>query len=162
MRGDDFAFTHLREFESKSWESLKAEARADILPRAPGRIVATDADPKAVDASHSNAHAAGVEDDIEFGVCDFRDTPVLDGPGMALVNPEYGLRLGDAEVLGETYKALGDFLKQRLTGYRAGIFTANTEAAKRIGLKPRRKHRFFSAKLACTLYVYELWAGSRK
>ena len=114
-----------------------------------------------MDAARTNARAAGVEEDIEFEVCDFRDTPVPDGPGVALVNPEYGLRLGDAEALGETYKALGDFLKQRLTGYRAGIFTANIEAAKRIGLKPSRKHRFFSAKLACTLYVYELWAGSR-
>lgn len=159
---ESFAFMHLAEFDVPAWQELRAEAEAAILPRAPGRVVASDHDAQALEAARDNARQAGVEEDIEFVPCDFRDTPVPQGPGAVLVNPEYGERLGDADELGETYKALGDFLKQRCAGYRAGVFTSNAALAKRIGLRAERKVPFHSAKLSCTLHVYGLWTGSAR
>lgn len=158
----DFAFRHLREFDPAAWEAMRQEAREDIRPRAAGRIVATDHDPAALDAARANAQAAGVEEDIEFSLCDFRDTPLPEAPGAVLANPEYGQRLGDAAELGETYAGLGDFLKRRCAGWRAGIFTAAPALAKRIGLRPEARVPFWSAKLACTLLLYSLWRGPRR
>ncbi len=159
---DAYAFKHLNEFDAPAWESMRADAQAAILPRPKGRIIATDIDPQAVDAARDNAGQAGVEESIEFSVCDFRETPVPEGKGAVLVNPEYGERLGDVDELGETYQALGDFLKQRCAGYRAGIFTGNAAMAKRIGLRAERKVPFFSAKLPCMLLVYNMWEGATK
>jgi putative N6-adenine-specific DNA methylase len=158
---EDFAFRHLREFDPAIWEEMRAAARQAALSRPRGRIIATDHDPAALDAARANARLAGVEADIEFSLCDFRDTPIPPGPGAVLVNPEYGQRLGEAAELGETYQGLGDFLKHRCAGYRAGIFTATPALAKRIGLRPERKHPFFNAKLPCSLLVYALWEGPR-
>ncbi|MEW5774531.1 MAG: class I SAM-dependent RNA methyltransferase [Thermodesulfobacteriota bacterium] len=159
---EDFAFRWLREFDPAAWEDLRRQARQEILPRARGRIIATDHDPAALEAARANARQAGVEADIEFALCDFRDTPVPDGPGAVLVNPEYGQRLGDAAELGGVYQGLGDFLKRSCAGYRAGVFTAAPDLAKRIGLRPERKVPFRSAKLACMLLLYSLWEGPRR
>ncbi len=159
---ESFAFMHLTEFEASAWQGLLDEAKARILPGPKGRIVATDMDAQAVAAARDNARQAGVEGDIEFSVCDFRETPVPEGRGAVLVNPEYGERMGEADELGETYKALGDFLKRRCAGYRAGVFTGNAALAKHVGLRTERKVLFFSAKLPCVLYVYNLWEGSSR
>lgn len=159
---DSFAFTHLTQFDAPAWNDMLAQAKAAVLPQAPGRIVATDIDPKAMEAARENARQAGVEQDIEFKIFDFRETPVPEAPGVVAVNPEYGERLGEAGELGEVYQGLGDFLKQHCAGYRAGIFTANPALAKRIGLRPERKVPFFNAKLACMLLVFNLWSGSKR
>lgn len=161
---DNFGFMHCLDFDAQAWQEMRAEAEARVLPRSVGRapaIIATDIDPEAVDAARDNARRAGVEQDIEFKVCDFRDTPVPDGPGVVCMNPEYGQRLGNEDALAETYKAMGDFLKQRCAGKRAGVFTGNAALAKRVGLRAGRKEAFFNARIPCTLLVYDLWEGSR-
>jgi len=152
---------HCREFDRDAWRALRDEARAEVLPRPSGRIVATDIDPEAVDAARDNARRAGVEQDIEFAVCDFRDTPVPDGPGAVCMNPEYGQRLGHEAELADTYKGIGDFLKQGCAGKRAGVFTGSTALAKRVGLRAGAKVPFYNARIPCMLLVYDLWEGSR-
>lgn len=158
----DFSFMHVNAFDKAAWEALCDEARTNILPKAPGRIIATDIDEDALEATRANAAAAGVADSLELSVCDFRETELPEGGGAIFFNPEYGERLGDKSELAETYKAIGDFLKHKCAGYSAGVFTADKELSKRIGLKARSKVPFYSAKLACTLFVYELWEGSKR
>ncbi len=156
-----FGFMHCREFDPAAWDALRAEARAEALPRAPSPIVATDIDPEAVEAARDNAARAGVEQDIEFAACDFRDTPMPDGPGAVCMNPEYGQRLGDEEALAATYAGIGDFLKQRCAGWRAGVFTGSAALAKRVGLRTKRRAPFHNARIPCTLLVYDLWEGRK-
>lgn len=162
---EGFAFEHLREFDPGAWTQMRQEAGKKRLTTPAGAIIATDHDPKAVDAARENARRAGVEDCIEFAVCDYADTRVPDAAdrgGVVLVNPEYGERLGDETELAGVYQGLGDFLKQKCAGYRAGIFTASSKLAKRIGLRPVARIPFWSAKLECRLLVYELWRGTLK
>jgi putative N6-adenine-specific DNA methylase len=156
---ENFSFMHVNAFDPAAWQKLCEEARADSLPKAPGRIIASDINEEAVEAARMNVAAAGLGDDVELSVCDFRETEIPGG-GALLFNPEYGERLGDKGELGETYAGIGDFLKHKCPGMRAGVFTADKDLAKRIGLKAMAKVPFFSAKLACTLFVYELWTGS--
>jgi putative N6-adenine-specific DNA methylase len=85
---------------------------------------------------------------------------------VAALNPEYGLRLGDVSALEGAYKAIGDFFKQRLSGfspsYTGYVFTGNLEAAKKIGLKAKRRIEFYNADIDCRLLEYELYQGSRR
>jgi putative N6-adenine-specific DNA methylase len=64
--------------------------------------------------------------------------------------------------LEETYSRMGDFLKQKCKGYWGYIFTGNLELAKKIGLKPKRRIEFYTGKIDCRLFEYELYAGSRE
>jgi len=157
----DFAFRHLLGFDAAAYEDLRREARS-AAKRLPVRIIATDIDPRAVAAARQNARTAGVEEHIEFAVCDFRAGEVPAGTGVCVLNPEYGARLGDAERLAPLYAGIGDFFKQRLAGWRGFVFTGNPDLAKRIGLKPRRRTPLFNARIECRLLEYELYAGTRR
>lgn len=158
----DFAFQHLVGFDPEAFELLRREARAQSRKTIAGRILVSDNDPAAIEAARQNALTAGVEGHLEFQVCDFREAEVPDGPGICVLNPEYGARMGDADRLAETYAGLGDFFKQSLSGWRGFVFTGNMDLAKRVGLRPKRRIPFFNAKIECRLLEYELYSGTRK
>ncbi len=157
-----FGFMHIKEFDAAHWLEMRNKAVLDIRSSLPGRIIATDRDPAAVEAARENAAAAGVEHLIEFRVCDFADTPVPDSGGFVVLNPEYGQRMGEIAALETTYKAIGDFLKQKCRGYKGYVFTGNSFLAKKVGLKPGRTMQFFNSGIECKLLEYELYEGSRK
>jgi len=86
---------------------------------------------------------------------------VPEGRGIIVMNPEYGLRLGELEQLENEYERIGDFLKQKCSGYTGYIFTGNKELAGKIGLKASRRMIFYNGKIECRLLKYELYKGSR-
>lgn len=159
---NNYGFMHLKGFNQFSWQKLRTDAKASSNKSLKKRIIATDISPFAIDAAKKNALTAGVEHLIEFGICNYPDTPVPDGGGVVILNPEYGERMGKIEELEETYKGIGDFFKQRCKGYTGYIFTGNPDLAKKVGLRPKRKIQFFNSNIECRLLEYELYEGSRK
>ena len=158
----NFAFMHLKTFDAKKLKDLRIQLKKQTSKTMPAPIIATDIDPAAVDAARKNALTAGVDHLIEFSVCDFADTPIPSGDGIIILNPEYGLRLGEVRELEVTYKRIGDFFKQKCAGYTGFIFTGNLDLAKKIGLKTSRKIPFFNADIECRLIEYKLYQGSKK
>jgi putative N6-adenine-specific DNA methylase len=159
---ENYGFMHLKGFRRTSWEDLRKEAINDARGGLEGRIIATDIRPEAVDAAKKNAAAAGVEGFIEFGVCDYRETPVPEGGGVVILNPEYGERMGRPGELEGVYTGIGDFFKTRCAGYAGYLFTGNPELAKKVGLRAKRRQQFFNGGIECRLLEYELYEGSRK
>ncbi|WP_419786463.1 THUMP domain-containing class I SAM-dependent RNA methyltransferase [Pseudodesulfovibrio sp.] len=159
---DHFAFMALPDYDSARWNELLDQAEDAENPNFSGRIIATDHDPEAIEAARDNARAAGVGDFIEFGVCDFRETEVPEGPGIVMLNPEYGERLGQVDQLGQVYKGIGDFFKKSCSGKTGFIFTGNLKLAKQVGLRTKTRRTFFNAKIECRLLEYELYDGTRK
>ena len=104
----------------------------------------------------------GVEQLIEFAVCDYSETSIPDGSGIVILNPEYGERMGTVKELEGVYKGIGDFLKQKCRGYTGYIFTGNPDLAKKVGLKANRRVPFFNGAIECRLLEYALYEGSRK
>jgi 23S rRNA G2445 N2-methylase RlmL len=158
----NFAFMHLRGFDADAWEDLRKKARSAARKRFDGRIIVTDRSSDAVTAARKNAITAGVDHLMEFSVCDFAETPIPEGDGAVLLNPEYGERLGEVRRLEDTYHRIGDFFKQKCQGYMGYVFTGNAHLAKQIGLRPKRKIPFYNTTLDCRLLEYELYAGTRK
>jgi putative N6-adenine-specific DNA methylase len=158
----NFGFMHVKGFNEALWREFREEARKESRKSLEGRIIATDIDPEAVEAARKNATTAGVEHLIEFGVCDFSDTPVPDGGGVVVMNPAYGERMGEIAKLEETYKRIGDFLKQKCKGYTGYVFTGNPGLAKKISLKPKLSFPFFNSGIECRLLEYDLYEGTRK
>lgn len=158
----NFGFKHVKDFDQRIWEEIRNEVRKTI--RKDGlrkRIIATDIDEQAIEAARQNARTAGVEHLIKFDVCDFAETEVPEGRGIVVMNPEYGLRLGELEQLENEYERIGDFLKQKCSGYTGYLFTGNKELAGKIGLKASRRMIFYNGKIECRLLKYELYKGSR-
>lgn len=159
----NYAFMHLQGYDEAVYAAEDALLEDQIV-EVPGlRIIATDYSSRAVENAKKNAIAAGVARLIDFEVCDFAATEIPpDVPGIFYVNPEYGERLGDVKELEETYSRIGDFMKQHCGGYTGYVFTGNLELAKKIGLKAKRRIEFYTSKIDCRLFEYELYSGSRE
>jgi putative N6-adenine-specific DNA methylase len=158
----NYGFMHLKGFDESSWKALRREIRAEAGDRLNGRIIATDISPQAVEAAKKNAMTAGVERFIEFGVCDFSETPIPEGGGVVILNPEYGERMGEIEALKDIYRKVGDFFKKKCNGYTGYVFTGNLDLAKKVGLRTNRRITFFNGPIECRLLEYDLYEGSRK
>ena len=159
----NYAFMHIKGYDDKVYGDQVDELRNRIREVKGLKIVATDISADAVKISKVNATAAGVEEYIQFGHCDFEQTDVPEEEeGVIFFNPEYGERLGDVQALEGTYSRIGDFMKKRCEGYTGYIFTGNLDLAKKIGLKASRRIEFYSAKLDCRLLEYELYRGTKR
>ena len=158
----NYGFMHLKGFNKSLWEKLRKEARARAKKSIEGKITATDISPKAIEAAKKNAVTAGVDQFIDFRVCDFSETPVPEGEGVVMLNPPYGERMGEIRDLEALYKGIGDFFKKKCQGYLGYIFTGNFPLAKKVGLRTKRKLPFFNGEIECRLLEYELYEGSKK
>ena len=159
---DNFGFMHLKGFNEPLWKELRTQAKNNARKTLSCRIIATDNRRDAVEAARKNADTAGVEHLIEFAVCDYSETTIPDGTGIVILNPEYGERMGMADELEGVYKGIGDFMKQKCKGYTGYIFSGNTDLAKKVGLKAKRRVPFFNGPIECRLLEYPLYEGSRE
>jgi len=158
----NFGFMHMKGFNEGLWNELREKAKKEARKSIPGRIIATDISAPAVEAAKKNAATAGVEHLIEFGVCDFVDTPLPEDGGVIVMNPGYGERMGEMAQLEIVYKDIGDYFKQKCRGYTGYVFTGNPALAKKVSLKPKRSLQFFNSGIECRLLEYDLYEGSRK
>lgn len=159
----NYAFMHLVGYQTEMYTQQR-ERLNEIITTVPGLvIIATDISEDAINISKINAGAAGVADMIEFAIGDFETTQVPEEQGGVIYfNPEYGDRLGVQAELEITYGRIGDFMKKKCKGYTGYIFTGNLELAKKIGLKPKRRIEFYTSKIDCRLFEYELYAGTKR
>ncbi|MBK8611548.1 MAG: class I SAM-dependent RNA methyltransferase [Chitinophagaceae bacterium] len=164
----NYAFMHLVGYTEEMYQAEFKKLEQQVIDVPGLKITATDISEDAVNISKVNAGIAGVEEYIEFEVCDFEETNIPEAigaegeTGVVYFNPEYGDRLGVEAELEVTYKRVGDFLKKKCKGYFGYIFTGNLELAKKIGLKPNRRIEFYTSKIDCRLLEYELYSGTKR
>src|ERR1700744_1046445 len=158
----NYGFMHLMGYDEQVFFVERRKLKDKSKKETGFKIIATDISEDAVDIAQKNAKTAGVDHLIDFGVCDFADTPVPEEKGIVFFNPEYGERLGTHTKLEATYKRIGDFMKTDCLGYRGYVFTGNPDLAQRIGLAAKRRIEFYNGKLDCRLLEYELYEGSKR
>ncbi len=159
-----FGFENWPDFDAKLWERVREEAEAQRLEEPQAYLAGSDLDPRVIDHAAQNIEAAGLDDCIRLSVRDVRDArpPQDQPPGLVIMNPPYGERIGEEAQMAALYKTIGDALKTNFQGYEAFIFTGNLEAAKSIGLKVSRRIPLFNGPIDCRLLKYELYRGSRR
>jgi 23S rRNA (guanine2445-N2)-methyltransferase len=159
---DNFGFMHLVDYKPEPWAEMRTQARAEGYRKLRTPIIASDIDADAIFAAEKNAKVAGVDHLIDFHVCDFAETPMPETPGIIVLNPEYGERMGEVKALEAIYKRIGDFFKQSCPGWTGYVFTGNPDLGKKVGLRPARKLQFWNAKIECRLLEFALYAGSKR
>jgi putative N6-adenine-specific DNA methylase len=85
--------------------------------------------------SIANAERAGVSSITRFAQSPIETLERPEGAaGLVIVNPPYGLRIGDRKKLYPLYGALGQVLRTRFSGWRVGLVTADPALARATGL----------------------------
>jgi putative N6-adenine-specific DNA methylase len=132
-RSRRFAFEHLATFDRAAFERLRETEPDRALPAI--RFYGSDRDAGAVAMAQDNAERAGVSAITEFRQHTISDLVAPEGPkGLVIVNPPYGERIGDKKQLHALYRALGETLLSRFSGWRVGVITNEASLAKATGL----------------------------
>ncbi len=131
-RARPFAFEHLASFDAAAWQQMRGVASS----RPPAaRCYGLDRDAGAVEMSRANAARAGVSDHVAFRQGAISDlAPPVGPPGLVIVNPPYGTRLGERQKLVPLYRALGHVLASRFAGWRVGLVAAEPALAQATAL----------------------------
>ena len=137
---------------------ILARLRSELAARevTPPPIFASDREPDAVEATRTNARAAGVR--VDVSQADARELLPLAPPGQLLLNVPYGERLevGGRKPLKTFYHQLGESFRN-LKGHRAAVLSGNEDFESAFGIRPRGPRRtLWNGPLRCTLYRYEL------
>ncbi|MEM9198008.1 MAG: class I SAM-dependent RNA methyltransferase [Pseudomonadota bacterium] len=156
-RARRFAFEHLAGFDPEAFEAMRAHpfpttpqpapepARHPVTGPAsqgaaspsvgPAVIIASDRDAGAVEMARANAARAGVEPRLAFRCAAISEVapPEVD-PGLVIVNPPYGARIGKTGALPALYRAFGSAMRDRFAGWRIALITSEPELARATGL----------------------------
>ncbi|WP_417701044.1 THUMP domain-containing class I SAM-dependent RNA methyltransferase [Pseudophaeobacter sp.] len=134
-RSRAFAFEQLASFDAEAYARLKADLTPADVDIATLHFYGSDRNAGAVEMASANAERAGVAGCTTFSHQAVSDLmPPKGPPGLVIVNPPYGARIGNKKLLFALYGALGKTLMERFSGWRVGIVTSETGLAKATGL----------------------------
>ncbi len=124
-----------RRFAYECLVTFDPAAASALLPAAAQKVrtnfLGSDRDGGAVKAAQANAQRAGVAD-----LCAFDRRPLSDArppegaPGLVLVNPPYGDRIGTRKELTALYATFGRVMADRFAGWRVGVITTDERLAR--------------------------------
>lgn len=155
--GREFGLMRWRDFDRRLWERLLQEEQAAAASSLTVPVLGFDRDPKAIIACRENARRAGLEYAISFDRRPFEDTEPCGHQGVLVMNPPYGVRMGDKSELEGLYRKIGEVFKRRFTSWTAYLLAGDLELARLVGLKPARRFVLFNGPLECRLLKYELY-----
>jgi putative N6-adenine-specific DNA methylase len=126
-RTREFAFQSLANYDAQAFEAMK-----EIETRTPPhRYYGSDRDAGAVRMANANAARAGVGTMTQFVNHAAGEITPPDGPkGLVIVNPPYGARIGNKNLLYPLYGTLGQTLLTRFKGWRVALVTSEPALAK--------------------------------
>lgn len=134
-RSRRFAFEQLATFDPAAWAAMRSEPVVPLTTDPAICFRGSDRDAGAIEMASANAERAGVAAITRFETCDLVDLAAPEGPpGLVILNPPYGTRIGDKRRLTDLYRSIGITLKARCRGWRVGLVTTDPALARATGL----------------------------
>jgi 23S rRNA (guanine2445-N2)-methyltransferase / 23S rRNA (guanine2069-N7)-methyltransferase len=163
LRREYFGFLGWQQHDIALWRSLLDEAnrRAEKgLRELRSVFFGSDADPRMVQTAKRNAQEAGVSG---FFTLDRQDAAHAAPPsglthGLVITNPPYGERLGERAEMPQLYRALGDALRARFSGWRAAVLAGDVELGRAMQLHAEKRYALYNGALETVLLTFDLTA----
>lgn len=130
-RSRSFAFQDLANYDAKAFEAMKVAP----VQQPPAQFYGSDRDAGAVRMATANAERAGLAHLTHFANHAAGEITPPEGPkGLVIVNPPYGARIGNKQLLYPLYGTLGKTMLERFKGWRVALVTSEPSLAKATGL----------------------------
>lgn len=152
-----FGFQRWLDFDGRLWDEVLKEAEDSIRKVPVGLITGYDLDNRALLLAARNIAKAGLEGQVHFFHAALQEFQPEGDKGVVIINPPYGMRMGEEDELRELYCQIGDIMKKRCRGWTGYVLTGNLELAKYIGLKASRRYVLFNGPIECRLLKYDLY-----
>jgi len=138
-RDRSFAFEQVKSFDGAAWQAMKKA----VVPSTPAfKFYGSDRDAGAIAMASDNAARAGVSAFTQFQNISVSSLERPEGPpGLVIVNPPYGTRIGDKKPLHALYGSFGQVMRTKFLGWRVGLVTSEAGLAKSTGLPFRPSGR---------------------
>jgi len=166
-----FAFERLRPFDAHVWQTLKAQAQAAVRLPARPLVFGSDVAHRMVDFAQRNAERAGVAAAVQLRGGDaLQRLPPVQRPGLIVMNPPYGERIGvggsarareTAQTDGEGafFERLAAHWKKHYVGWTAWVLTPDLRLPARLRLKESRRVPLWNGPIECRLFRFDLMRG---
>lgn len=157
-----FAFEKFKNFDQIQWRKIKQSAIAAQLPITAQPIYGSDLYGGALADAQINLSAAGLAETVKLKQANILEISPPASNGILVVNPPYGIRIGEQQAMMEFYPKLGDHLKQKFSGWCAFILSADPALPKLIRLSASRRTPLFNGALDCRLFEYKMVSGGMR
>ncbi|MFN3529805.1 MAG: class I SAM-dependent RNA methyltransferase [Bacteroidia bacterium] len=157
-----YAFQHLQGYKERDYLEALLDLEDLVQEVEMPKIVVNDRDTRMLSFALQNAEKAGVRNYIETVGGDFRELSIPEATGWAILNPEYGERLGEIDQLTQVYGEIGSWMKHSLPGWKVGLISGNLELLSKIGLKPDRRIPLFNGRIDSRFCLYSMYAGTKR
>ena len=118
-----FAFEKLVSYDAAAVQKMKDEW---FTREPPAHFYGYDKDKGVIASAKANAARAGVGDGCQFAAQSLSKLQAPEGPpGLVIVNPPYGERIGNKTELLGLYREFGVVMQQKFTGWRVGLVTSD-------------------------------------
>ncbi len=155
----NFGFIKWRQHEQQLWKDLldEAEDRKESGLRQLPPIRGYDQDSQIIGVARTNIRNAELDKYVRvetraLAAC----APETTQPGLIVVNPPYGERLGTDSELPALYAELGAQLLRCFSGWPAAVFTGNPELGKHMRLRATRYHTLWNGAIECRLLHFDV------
>jgi len=124
-----FAFMHWPSFQPGRWKHIRRRAEMKIAPVNTPAIYASDRDEQAVNALKENLfrqNLSGVVSTSTRNFFDFSPKEVTDRPGLIVLNPPFGRRMGTRQESDSMFTDACRWLKKEYRGWKFALIAPRT------------------------------------
>ena len=122
----DFAFYSWPSFKKKQWLYLRNQAREQFNNITRPLVFASDIDQKACSILLENLKNQGLEHIVQVNnedVLSLKSPAGFSTPGLIVINPPYGHRLGSVNQATELFQSLCQYLGKQFQGWKLAVLT---------------------------------------
>ncbi len=139
--------------DTAAWQQAREEASDLQRPNLPERAMGTDLDAETLKLARYHAAQAGVADDVHWQQRPFADLSSQREYGCTIMNPPYGLRLGEDAEVAALYRSLPEVLR-RLPTWSHYILSARSDVEQLVGQPANRRRKLFNGSIECTYFQF--------
>ena len=152
-----FLFKNWPDFDISIWnKELKMAQKIKPLNRKLPKIIGCEVDEMIAHSASENVRKAGLEDYIEIINCPFQECQLPPGLGFLICNPPYGKRIGDENELPNLYKQLGQYCKEKASGWELWLLNGNPKLSKYLGMKASQRFQVNNGSIDCRWLNYKI------
>ena len=152
-----FLFKNWPDFDISIWnKELKMAQKMKPLNSKLPKIIGCEVDEMIAHSASENVRKAGLEDYIEIINCPFQECQLPPGLGFLICNPPYGKRIGDENELPNLYKQLGQYCKEKASGWELWLLNGNPKLSKYLGMKASQRFQVNNGSIDCRWLNYKI------
>lgn len=154
-----YAFQNWANFDEEAFKEVKKPFHKLVTKRSAPKIHGFDQDPRSIESVFKGLSSLNLSHAVSCKQMALKDLSLKKinlEPGVIILNPPYGARLGDLESAKKTYATIGEKLKAEFKGWKAFILSPHVDLTKELRMKSFFRTEIDNGGITCAFLGYEI------